>query len=171
MSAIAWSRIETRFGAFHAAAMGNALVQTSLPGRATEEFLSHLATRYPDADMDNQPDHPILVMASRQLREYADGKRRTFDVPLRLDGTAFQSRVWGALSEIPFGDTRSYQDIARAIGRPGASRAVGQANHHNPLAPIIPCHRVVNSSGGLGGYGGGMDLKRTLLAHEGIELE
>ncbi|MCA1819557.1 MAG: methylated-DNA--[protein]-cysteine S-methyltransferase [Halobacteriales archaeon] len=108
--------------------------------------------------------------AATQLQEYGAGKRRDFDLPVRLEGTAFQTKVWHALAAIPFGATRSYQDIAREIGRPGASRAVGQANHHNPLAPIVPCHRVVNSSGGLGGYGGGMALKKTLLAHEGVEF-
>jgi methylated-DNA-[protein]-cysteine S-methyltransferase len=83
-------------------------------------------------------------------------------------GTTFQRRVWGALSAIPFGETRSYGEIAAAIGEPGASRAVGMANNRNPIAIVIPCHRVIGADGSLTGYGGGMDRKRWLLTHEGV---
>ena len=166
-----WSRVETRFGAFHVAALDGAIVQTALPGTPSEEFLAVLQERHPTVVFRSSPDDPLLRRAALQLAEYSAGKRQAFDLPVRLEGTAFQTRVWQALSNIPFGETRSYQDIAREIGRPGASRAVGQANHHNPLAPIVPCHRVVNSTGGLGGYGGGMELKRTLLELEGITLD
>ena len=166
-----WSRVTTRFGDFHVAAFDGAIVQTALPGMATEAFLAALEERHPAVDFRRDDADPLLRRAAHQLAEYSEGRRQAFDLPVRLEGTAFQTRVWHALEGIPFGQTRSYQDIAREIGRPGASRAVGQANHSNPLAPIVPCHRVVTSSGSLGGYGGGMPLKKRLLEHEGIELE
>jgi len=167
----AWTKVATNLGAFHVATHGGAIVQTALPGLPTDEFLHQLEERFPNVAFNEDARDRILQAAARQFAEYAKGQRKSFDLPLRLEGTAFQTRVWSALSEIPFGETRSYQDVARAIGRPGASRAVGQANHMNPLAPIVPCHRVVTSSGALGGYGGGMPLKRTLLEHEGVHLE
>ena len=103
-----------------------------------------------------------------QLDEYFAGKRTAFDLPLALRGTPFQMKVWGALLGIPFGATASYGEIAAAIGRPGASRAVGGANHRNPIPIIVPCHRVIGSDGSLTGYGGGEPTKRRLLALEGI---
>lgn len=164
-----WIRVETRLGPFHVAARDGAIIQTALPGVSTADFLRQLSERHGAAFLPGDHD-PLLVRAAQQLVEYGEGRRKDFDLPLRPEGTAFQARVWKALADIPYGTTASYQDIARAVGRPGASRAVGQANHHNPLAPIVPCHRVVNSSGGLGGYGGGMELKKNLLAHEGVDL-
>jgi methylated-DNA-[protein]-cysteine S-methyltransferase len=101
-----------------------------------------------------------------QLSEYFEGKRKSFDVPLDLEGTSFQMSVWRALQAIPFGQTRSYGDIAESIGKPGAARAVGMANHENPIAVVIPCHRVVGSNGSLTGYAGGLDIKRHLLSIE-----
>lgn len=103
----------------------------------------------------------------RQLEEYFSGRRRTFSVPLDLRGTEFQLRCWHALLEIPYGETRTYREIARAIGHPQAFRAVGLANNRNPIAIIVPCHRVIASDGTLCGYGGGLDLKRKLLELEG----
>ena len=102
-----------------------------------------------------------------ELEEYFSGKRRAFSVPLDLRGTDFQLRCWNALLEIPYGETRSYRDIAKAIGHPHAFRAVGMANNRNPIAIIVPCHRVIASDGTLCGYGGGLDLKRKLLELEG----
>lgn len=166
-----WSRVATPFGVFHIAAVDGAIVQTALPDTPTSRFIAELYARHPALHFDEDPHDPLLQRASTQLAQYAAGARTEFDLPLRLDGTAFQKRVWLALCDIPFGQTRSYGDIARAVGRPGASRAVGQANHHNPVAPIVPCHRVVTTGGGLGGYGGGMKLKKTLLSHEGVQLE
>ncbi len=166
-----WSRVATPFGVFHVAAVDGAIVQTALPGTTTTRFLAELHDRYPSAHFHEASDDPLMVMASRQFTEYASGARRDFDLPVRLEGTEFQKRVWLALHLIPFGETRSYGDIAGAVGRPGASRAVGQANHHNPVAPIVPCHRVVTSGGGLGGYAGGMKLKKDLLLHEGVQLD
>ena len=108
----------------------------------------------------------LLERASRQLEEYFAGKRKQFDLPLSLRGTEFQRQVWAALRDIPYGETRSYGQIAQAIGRPKAVRAVGMANHRNPISIIVPCHRVVGADGSLTGYGGGLENKKFLLALE-----
>ena len=104
---------------------------------------------------------------ARQLQEYFAGDRRQFELPLDLHGTDFQKRCWQELLRIPYGETRSYADIARAIGNPLAVRAVGLANGQNPIAIIVPCHRVIGSDGSLTGYGGGLEIKRKLLKLEG----
>jgi methylated-DNA-[protein]-cysteine S-methyltransferase len=109
-----------------------------------------------------------LVAALAQLEEYFAGKRRRFDLPLELDGTAFQRDVWRALADIPYGSTISYAELAAMVGRPTAYRAVGQANGSNPIPIVLPCHRVVASGGRIGGYGGGLPTKRKLLALEGV---
>jgi len=103
-----------------------------------------------------------------QLQEYFDRKRRTFDIELDLRGTAFQRRVWDAVAAVPYGQTRTYADVARSVGNGKAVRAVGAANGANPLPLIIPCHRVIGSHGGLHGYGGGLDVKARLLEIEGV---
>ena len=108
----------------------------------------------------------MLDEAERQLRAYFAGRLRAFDLPLRFGGTPFQQSVWRALGQIPSGETATYADIARAVGRPRAFRAVGMANHSNPISIVIPCHRVVGASGALTGYAGGLDAKRWLLDHE-----
>lgn len=105
----------------------------------------------------------FFVDAKRQLREYFDGMRSTFDIPLNPQGTEFRKQVWKALRSIPYGETRSYGDIARSIGNPGAARAVGVANSKNPIPVIIPCHRVLGSSGSLTGFAYGVEAKKTLL--------
>jgi methylated-DNA-[protein]-cysteine S-methyltransferase len=115
------------------------------------------------------PDHPVLVETERQLNEYFAGRRTTFALTLDVSGTAFQRSVWNALLAIPFGETRSYSQIARQIGRPHAARAVGAANGRNPVSIVAPCHRVVGSSGALTGFAGGLDIKARLLALEGAE--
>ncbi len=104
--------------------------------------------------------------AIEQLQEYFDGKRTHFDLPLDVQGTPFQMAVWNELLKIPYGSTCSYIDIARSLGKPGAARAVGMANHENPIAVVIPCHRVVGSDGSLTGYAGGLHLKKQLLGIE-----
>ena len=109
-----------------------------------------------------------LSAAVRQLTEYFSGTRREFDLPLRLQGTPFQQRVWRELTEISFGETWSYGQLAKRIGKPSASRAVGLANGSNPISLIVPCHRVIGADGTLTGYGGGLERKRWLLAHEGL---
>lgn len=118
--------------------------------------------------MDEAPDHPILVEAARQLGDYFAGRRTAFDLPLDFRGSAFQKQVWAALLTIPFGETRSYGQIARQIGRPSASRAVGAANGRNPISIVAPCHRVIGTGGALTGFAGGLDAKAFLLAHEGV---
>jgi methylated-DNA-[protein]-cysteine S-methyltransferase len=112
-------------------------------------------------------DHPVLVETERQLREYFAGRRRKFDLKLDFSGTEFQKRVWSALLTIPYGETRSYAQIARQIGRPAAVRAVGAANGRNPISIVAPCHRVIGSGGQLTGFAGGLENKAFLLAHEG----
>jgi methylated-DNA-[protein]-cysteine S-methyltransferase len=116
--------------------------------------------------MSLDPEHPILIEAERQISEYFVGERIDFDLPLQLDGTEFQRKVWRALREIPFGETKSYQDLARAVGSPKASRAVGAANGKNPLSIVVPCHRVVGADGALTGFAGGLETKAALLALE-----
>lgn len=112
-------------------------------------------------------EHPALFdHARRQLDEYFEGRRTAFDVPLRLDGTPFQVQVWSALLDIPYGETIGYGELARRVGRPTASRAVGAANGRNPISIIVPCHRVIGADGSLTGYGWGTDRKAWLLAHE-----
>jgi methylated-DNA-[protein]-cysteine S-methyltransferase len=106
---------------------------------------------------------PLIKKAAEQIREYLEGKRVKFDLPLMLQGTDFQVSVWKALQTIPAGETRSYGEIAAQIGKPKACRAVGMANHNNPVAIVVPCHRVVGWDGSLTGYGGGLPLKRYLL--------
>jgi methylated-DNA-[protein]-cysteine S-methyltransferase len=108
-------------------------------------------------------DDDVFEKAVEQLDAYFAGERLEFDVPMRLDGTDFQRQVWTALLGIPYGETASYGEIAQEIGRPTASRAVGMANGRNPVAIIVPCHRVIGSSGTLVGYGGGLPRKQTLL--------
>jgi methylated-DNA-[protein]-cysteine S-methyltransferase len=109
-----------------------------------------------------------LAAALEQLGEYFAGKRREFDLPLELTGTPFQRDVWTALAEIPYGETVSYAELAAMVGRPTAFRAVGQANGANPVPIVLPCHRVVASGGRIGGYGGGLPVKRKLLKLEGV---
>jgi methylated-DNA-[protein]-cysteine S-methyltransferase len=131
---------------------------------------------HPPAGTRDAParDDALGRRVAAELREYFAGERRDFSLPLDLPGTAFQRGVWEALRAIPFGETRSYGDLARALGKPGASRAVGQANARNPVPIVVPCHRVLASDGGLGGYLGAWgessatSTKRWLLDHEQV---
>lgn len=120
--------------------------------------------------LDGAPS-AVLEEAQRQLGEYFCGERQRFDLPIRLKGTAFQQSVWRALLEIPYGETTTYGEIARRIGREKACRAVGMANHRNPISIIVPCHRVIGADGSLTGYGGGLTIKEGLLALERTEKE
>ena len=116
--------------------------------------------------MTESPDHTMLTETERQLGDYFAGRLQAFTVPLDFHGTEFQKQVWSALLTIPFGETRSYGVIARQIGRPSASRAVGAANGKNPISIIAPCHRVLGSNGALTGFAGGLAAKDYLLGHE-----
>lgn len=109
---------------------------------------------------------PVLLETKKQLQEYFDGTRQNFDLPLSPQGTPFQSQVWQALLKIPYGETRSYQQIASMVGNPKACRAVGSANGKNPIMILIPCHRVITAGGKIGGYAGGLPMKKALLELE-----
>ncbi|QUJ69893.1 methylated-DNA--[protein]-cysteine S-methyltransferase (plasmid) [Photobacterium sp. GJ3] len=124
------------------------------------------ATEKPE-DMDNA----ITQAGVQQLTEYFAGQRTTFDLPLNMAGTDFQQEVWQTLTAVPFGVTCSYADIASRIARPKAVRAVGAANGRNPIPIVVPCHRIIGSSGTLTGYAGGLDKKQWLLAHEGLTVK
>jgi methylated-DNA-[protein]-cysteine S-methyltransferase len=132
---------------------------------STEKGLSavNFGTQIPPGGIvDEAVNQPFID----QLSEYFQGRRTQFDCVLDFEGTPFQVSVWRALQEIPYGQTRSYGDIAKSIGKPRAARAVGMANHVNPIAVVIPCHRVVGRNGSLTGYAGGLDLKQKLLSIE-----
>ena len=132
-------------------------------GRVVPEFAGNVG----ESEPLNAERLELLEQTKKQLKEYFAGKRKTFDLPLEAEGTEFQKRVWTALRTIPYGETRSYKDIAIQIGDENACRAVGMANNKNPLAILVPCHRVVGSDGTMVGYAGGLDIKETLLALEG----
>lgn len=120
----------------------------------------------PVLDARAASSHPVLERARAELTAYFAGRRATFDLPLAMAGTPFQREVWAALVAIPFGETRTYADLAKQLGRPRAVRAVGAANGKNPISIVVPCHRVVGASGALTGYAGGVEAKRWLLEHE-----
>lgn len=130
--------------------------------------LTHLLFGQIELPGHTEEGTPLLLQAKEELAEYFAGKRREFGLPLAPAGTAFQRKVWDALLTIPYGETRSYRQIAELAGCPKGYRAVGMANHNNPISIIIPCHRVIGANGSLTGYGGGMDVKRKLLELEGI---
>jgi methylated-DNA-[protein]-cysteine S-methyltransferase len=118
-------------------------------------------------ELAEDPVHPILVQAEQQLGEYFAGKRTAFSIKLDMVGTEFQKKVWEALLTIPFGETRTYADIAKHVGSPSAFRAVGAANGRNPVSIVAPCHRAIGSDGSLTGFAGGLDTKQFLLTLEG----
>jgi methylated-DNA-[protein]-cysteine S-methyltransferase len=120
--------------------------------------------------LEDAPEHPVLVQAARELDEYFAGTRTAFSVPLDMIGTDFQKQVWQALLTIPFGETRSYLQIATLLGKPKATRAVGAANGRNPLSIVAPCHRVIGANGALTGFAGGLEAKAWLLELEGLRL-
>lgn len=132
-----------------------------------EAVVGAAITREMGADSPDLPPH--MLEARRQAGEYFEGTRRTFDLPLRAEGTPFQREVWNVMCRIPFGETRSYGQVAKAVGRPGGARAVGQACRSNPIGVIQPCHRVIGHDGSLVGFGGqakDLSLKGRLIAHE-----
>lgn len=116
-------------------------------------------------------DHARTAELARQLEEYFEGKRQTFELDLEPEGSELQKEVWRELLAIPSGETRSYGQIAKKLGRPGAARAVGRANATNPIPVIVPCHRVIGSDGSLTGFGGGLPMKKELLRREGVEVQ
>jgi methylated-DNA-[protein]-cysteine S-methyltransferase len=144
--------IDSPLGRVRLVARGDALVGVYLPAQLAPSAIPGTAR--------------VLELASAQLAEYFAGERRAFELPLAPEGTPFQRRVWEALLRIPYGETWSYGRLARELGSPSASRAVGAANGRNPLAIVVPCHRVVGATGALTGYAGGVEAKEWLLSHE-----
>lgn len=155
--------IESPVGRLHLLATDRALI--------TLVWRMHAHPHAGFADAENAPEQAILSRAARQLGEYFMGERRSFELPLEFRGTDFQRRVWNELLGIPYGQTRTYRQIAERIGNPKAVRAVGAANGANPISIIAPCHRVIGSSGSLTGFGGGLDAKAWLLAREAPQQE
>jgi methylated-DNA-[protein]-cysteine S-methyltransferase len=153
MESLIECRMESPAGPLLLAASPRGLVALEFEGRSRRVPGTH------------SPEH--LACYIGELEEYFAGQRREFTFPLDLRGTDFQIACWRALLDIPYGETRSYADIARAVGKPNAFRAVGMANNRNPIAIVVPCHRIIASDGTLCGYGGGLDLKRRLLELEG----
>jgi methylated-DNA-[protein]-cysteine S-methyltransferase len=151
-----WGVIETQFSSFAAWIDGD--------GRLTR-FNLH-ARGAAAVDRDAIHDERAIGDVRRQVEEYCAGKRKTFELERAARGSPFEHRVWEALMEVRFGETASYGEIARAIGEPQAARAVGRANAVNPLALIVPCHRIIGADGSLTGYGGGLKMKQALLEHE-----
>lgn len=165
---IARTTVDTSLGTFLLARTPRGLCFLGLRPEGAREELEQWRDRWePDAEIADDPE--ALADEVRQLQEYARGERRQFDLALDLRGTKFQLEVWRALREIPYGATRTYGQLAERVGNAEASRAVGAANGANPVAIVVPCHRVV-ATGGLGGYGGGLELKRKLLELEGVLL-
>lgn len=150
--------VDSPIGPLTLVASGGALVRVEMDGQA------HSVPPAPDWVRDD--DDAVLAATRAQLEEYFAGQRTAFDLPLAPAGTPFQLRVWEELARIPYGTTISYGELAERVDSPGASRAVGLANGRNPLAIVVPCHRVIGASGRLTGYGGGLERKAWLLDHE-----
>ena len=149
-------QFDTPFGPMALEAEGGAVTRLYLPNAP----IPRIASR----------ETALLALAREQLAEYFAGQRTAFDLPLAPQGTPFQKRVWAALEAIPYGQTRSYRDIAREVDSPRGFRAVGMANNRNPIPILLPCHRVVGADGSLTGYAGGLALKQALLSLEGAVL-
>lgn len=161
---VTWGRIESEVGTFVSVAtdagISRLILPTEFPG-LVEPWVAH---RFPGAEL--RRDDAAFADLGRQLRAYLRGRLRIFTAPLDLRGTEFQRRVWEEVGRIPYGETRSYRQVAAAVGAPRAVRAVGAANAANPVPILIPCHRVLGADGSLTGYGGGLALKQRLLELE-----
>jgi O-6-methylguanine DNA methyltransferase len=164
METVHAAEFESPIGTLRIASTDRGLAYLGLPGSGGRGFAGWLARAAKGARREQAfaPNRDAI----RQVVEYLEGKRDAFDLPLDLRGTPFQSSVWNALLAIPYGATRTYAEVAEAVGAPTALRAVGAANGANPVPLVVPCHRVIATGGKLHGYGGGLDLKRRLLAME-----
>ena len=164
MEIVHTTEFDTPAGRMRVASSDRGLVYVALPRQSGRGFEGWLRRHAPDAHCNEAwaPNRSAVT----QICEFLEGKRRAFDLDLDLRATPFQQEVYDALLAIPYGETRSYADVARQVGRPRAVRAVGSANGSNPLPLVVPCHRVVQTGGKLGGYGGGLPLKKRLLAME-----
>jgi methylated-DNA-[protein]-cysteine S-methyltransferase len=158
--------VSVTFYSYYESPVGSLLLAGDGVSLELLSFPSGKAVRQPEPDWMRRND--AFKPVKEQLTAYFAGALTSFDLKLKPQGTDFQSNVWQALMQIPFGETRSYGDIAVMVGKPGASRAVGAANGQNPLPIVIPCHRVIGSDGGLTGFGGGLECKKFLLSHEQI---
>jgi len=158
------AEFETPVGTLRVASTAQGLAYLGLPRQGGRSFEGWRARHAPETRCEDAwaPNRAAIA----QIREFLEGKRHAFDLPLDLRGTPFQRAVYAAVARIPYGETRSYAAVARAIGQPTALRAVGAANGANPLPLVVPCHRVIQADGRLGGYGGGLPLKKRLLALE-----
>lgn len=165
-AAVRWHRFPTPFGTMYAAASERGLVRMSWGQVSDDAFVEELERRFPSRPVVRDPDG--LEEAEREMREYFAGERSRFELPVDLtELSEFERRVLEAARGIPFGEVVAYSDLARRIGKPKAARAVGNALGHNPVAIVVPCHRVVRRDGSLGGYTGGVHYKRHLLRIEG----
>ena len=164
MEIVHTARVDSPIGSLRLASTSEGLAYVELPHANGRGLAGWLRRAAPDARCVE--GYAPNRQAIREIQEYLEGKRTSFGLALDLRGTPFQLEVWSALRAIPYGETRSYAEIAREVGRPAALRAVGSANGANPLAIVVPCHRVIASGGRLGGYGGGLALKARLLAME-----
>lgn len=166
-----WDVLELDGREYYLGMTEQGLVEVSLGNNEDEyaAFLRGVNKRVPKAAIIHSPER--LSESKRQVNEYLNGERKEFDLPLDLRGTEFQKAVWRATTEIPFGKTCSYLDIARAIGNHQASRAVGGALNKNPVPIVVPCHRVIGKNGALVGFGGGLPLKVEMLKLEGVQLQ
>ncbi|MDQ6661219.1 MAG: methylated-DNA--[protein]-cysteine S-methyltransferase [Chloroflexota bacterium] len=163
-----WSMIEYATWKLYLAATDKGLCCLTLPNESFDTFKHWIDQHIPGAHMiENQA---ALEMYQEQVLEYLHGQRKAFTFPLDLRGTAFQIAVWEALTRIPYGETRSYSDIAITLQRPKAVRAVGAANGSNPIPIVVPCHRVIGKNGFLTGFRGGLDIKEELLGLEGQQI-
>ncbi len=162
--------METLFYSRISSPAGTLLIGVSESALVTLEFDRGLPERLLGQPVRWEPSPERTADVTMQLEEYFAGQRREFTLPLDLRGTGFRKRCWQELLRIPYGETRTYAEIARAVGSPAGFRAVGQANHYNPIAIIVPCHRVLASGKRLGGYGGGLPVKALLLRLEGADF-
>jgi len=164
MQIVHTAQVDSPIGSLRVASTERGLAYLGLPFASGRGLRGWLRRCLPDARCVDgfAPNRAAIA----QILEYLEGKRVIFELPLDLRGTPFQTAVWQALLEIPYGETRSYAEIAKRVGQPNAVRAVGAANGANPIALVVPCHRVIASDGRLGGYGGGLRLKARLLAME-----
>jgi O-6-methylguanine DNA methyltransferase len=163
-----WNEVSSPLGPCFVLATENGVCWTGTPGTPLEEGLVRTKRWLAFDSVAQESQVKPLRQAVQELQQYFAGEKISFSCPLDLRGTPFQVSVWQALKAIPYGETRSYAEIAQAVGRPSAVRAVGAANGANPIAVIVPCHRVIGSNGTLTGYGGGLPTKSWLLSLEGI---
>jgi methylated-DNA-[protein]-cysteine S-methyltransferase len=160
-----WTTVEYHTWTLYLAATSKGLCCLTLPGESFDTLVNWVDLHIPHAHLVE--DREALVVYEKQVLEYLEGERTDFTFPLDFHGTAFQVSVWQALTRIPYGETRSYSDIALVVQRPKAIRAVGAANGANPIPIVVPCHRVIGKNGNLTGFRGGLDIKAELLRHEG----